>query len=69
MLTLIAFKNYRSAYSSRCFFITIASFIATATPQIALERMENVMIGSIIGMATVYICHKIMGYFGKYLIY
>src|SRR5262249_4905879 len=48
MLTLIAFKNYRIAFGARCFFITLASFIATSTTQIALERIENVIMGGII---------------------
>lgn len=65
MLTLIAFKSYRMAFGSRCFFIAIASYIATTTPQIALERVENVMIGAVIGLAALYGCHLLMGRFGK----
>ena len=65
MLTLIAFKNYRMAFGSRCFFIAMVSYLATATPQIAVERLENVVIGSIIGMAAVYICHRVLGNFGR----
>ncbi len=65
MLTLIAFKKYRVAFGGRCFFIAVASYVATSTPQIALERVENVILGGIIGMASLYICHQLMGRFGR----
>ena len=63
MLTLVAFKQYWMAFSSRCFLITLASYIASPTSQIALERLENVILGGIIGMATLYIAHFCLGRF------
>ncbi|HVV69355.1 MAG TPA: FUSC family protein [Gammaproteobacteria bacterium] len=65
MMSLVTFKTYRVAFTCRCFFIALASYLATATPQIALERVENVILGGIIGMASLYIADNIAGNFSK----
>ena len=65
MLTLVAFNKYRVAFGSRCFFVALASYIATATPKIALERIENVILGGIIGLASLYITHAMAANFSK----
>ena len=55
MLTLVAFKRYRLAFGSRCFLVAFAAFIASATPAIAVERIANVLLGGVIGVAALYL--------------
>ncbi len=50
MLTLTSFKNYFIGFASRCFFITIAAFAISTSSHVALIRVENVLLGGIIGL-------------------
>jgi fusaric acid resistance family protein len=63
MLTLVAFKRYRLAFGSRCFLVAFAAFIASATPTIAVERIANVLLGGVIGVASVYLMEMIFNKF------
>jgi hypothetical protein len=55
MLTLVAFKSYPQGFAARCFFITLAAFAASQAPEIAVERVENVIAGGAIGLLSCYL--------------
>jgi len=60
MLTLTSFKNYFIAFSSRCFFITLAAYAISTSTHMELTRVENVVIGGIIGVSSLYIMHYLL---------
>ncbi len=50
MLSLLAFQSYKTAFTVRCTLIAAAAYLATASSKIALERIENVLLGGLIGL-------------------
>lgn len=57
MLTLISFKTYFIAFSTRCFFVALAASAISKSPHVAFTRVENVFIGGVIGLTSVYLTH------------
>ncbi|MDH6260361.1 FUSC family protein [Bradyrhizobium sp. BR13661] len=52
-LTLISFSRYIVGFSLRCFFIALAASFAGGASGIAEERVANVIIGGVFGLAAV----------------
>jgi hypothetical protein len=65
ILTLAIFKTYRVAYTTRCLFISLAAYIASSTPEVAIERVSNVFFGGVIGLLSSYCVNKIFQHFAK----
>jgi len=59
VLSLVAFKNYILAFGSRCFLLVIATYISTSNLSIALDRIENVLFGGVLGLVCLYLCEKV----------
>lgn len=58
-MTLVAFSRYIVGFGVRCMFIAIAFMIAGLTASVAAERVINVVIGGLIGLAFVLGIHFI----------
>jgi uncharacterized membrane protein YccC len=54
-LSLIAFKNYLLAFTTRCFFVVIAASASHAAIEASEARIENVLLGGLIGIACSYL--------------
>jgi hypothetical protein len=57
MLTLISFKTYFIAVIFRCFFITLAASALHEATHTAFSRIENILIGGLIGLIFINLVH------------
>ncbi|RCS25895.1 FUSC family protein [Phyllobacterium salinisoli] len=60
LMTLVAFHSYRLGFGTRCAAIAVALVIADQSTVIAAERVVNVLIGGIIGVAFVFAVHAMV---------
>ncbi len=60
MLTLTCFKRYFLSFSSRCFFITLAAYAISHSEHLALIRIQNIFLGGIIGILSLYFSHSVL---------
>ena len=59
LLTLVAFRSYLLAFGTRCAAIAAALVIAEQSTVIAAERVVNVLIGGVVGVAFVLATHAV----------
>ncbi|MDN7672457.1 FUSC family protein [Burkholderia oklahomensis] len=57
ILTLVAFRHYASGFGARCACIACASWAAQQSAAVAAERVVNVLLGGLIGVAFVLATH------------
>ena len=60
LLTLVAFRSYPLGFGTRCATIAAALVIADQSTMIAAERVVNVLIGGIVGVAFVFATHAVV---------
>ena len=58
-MTLVAFRSYPLGFGTRCAAIATALVIADQSTLIAAERVINVLIGGIVGVAFVLATHAL----------
>lgn len=59
LLTLIAFRRYIVGFSARCFFIALAITVSNHSALIAGERIFNVLLGGVTGIASVFLLRRL----------
>lgn len=57
MLTLVSFSHYMLGFGARCACITSALIVIGQTPDIAAERVFNVLLGGGIGLLFIFLLH------------
>jgi len=57
VLTLVAFRHYLTAFATRCACISLAAAAANGTAGVAAERLANVVLGGLLGLACVLAVH------------
>jgi len=58
--SLVAFKTYVYGFAARCALIAMAALLAYRSPLIAAERVENVILGGVIGFALLYLFERFL---------
>jgi len=57
VLSLVAFRRYPLAFGLRCTLVALAIIDADQSMAFAVERVENVVLGGVIGLAFVFGVH------------
>ncbi|KVD89598.1 hypothetical protein WS62_15495 [Burkholderia sp. ABCPW 14] len=57
VLTLVAFRHYATGFGARCACIACTSWLAQQSAAVAAERVVNVLLGGLIGVAFVLATH------------
>ncbi|HHF7344848.1 TPA: FUSC family protein [Legionella feeleii] len=65
-LTLVAFRRYIIAYTLRCVFVATVVMLITHSRAIAFERLSHVIIGGLIGLVCVMLCHFLNRTYAKF---
>jgi hypothetical protein len=60
MLTLVSFSHYILGFGARCACIASAMIVVGQTPDIAAERVLNVLLGGSIGLLFVFLLHVVI---------
>jgi uncharacterized membrane protein YccC len=60
MLTLVSFSHYMLGFGTRCAFIVSALIVLGQAPDMAAERVFNVLLGGVIGLLFVFLLHVAM---------
>jgi uncharacterized membrane protein YccC len=58
VLTFVAIPWYPVAFTTRCSLVAFAIMVANGSPAIAAERIVNVLLGGVVGVLFVLVCHE-----------
>lgn len=65
MLTLVTFRHYVVAFSSRCGLMTLSLVLAGGATYVGLARVVNVLLGGLAGILSVLVVHAATQRFGR----
>jgi hypothetical protein len=65
MVSLVSFKRYILSFMSRSCFVAIATSVIHSSDSIALMRIENVFLGGLIGIFSLYLSYVLLEHYHK----